>query len=99
MNKFYKLLSVAQIMCLTVAAQTKSFTITENVAEAPKANYQLAAKYSPTKLKKMIYSTTVDPHWLKLSHRFWYQYETPSGKQWYIVDPVTKIKKTVIADR
>src|SRR5690349_12534001 len=52
-----------------------------------KANYQAAARYSPTKIQKMIFSTAVDPHWLKKSNRFWYTYETTSGKNWYIVDP------------
>ncbi len=41
----------------------------------------------------MVFSTSVDPHWLKLSDRFWYEYETPSGKKWYIVDPVKGEKK------
>jgi dipeptidyl aminopeptidase/acylaminoacyl peptidase len=95
MNKFYKIILGAQLIGLTAAAQTKIITITETVELVPKANYQLAARFAPSKLKKMIYSTSVDPHWLKLSHRFWYQYETPSGKQWYIVDPVVKSKKTL----
>jgi dipeptidyl-peptidase 4 len=55
---------------------------------AVKANYQLAARFSPKKLEKMIFSTTVDPHWLKKSDRFWYLYETTEGKKWYIVDPI-----------
>src|SRR5688572_11872782 len=58
-----------------------------------KANYQLAARFSPKKLDKMIFSTSVDPHWLKLSDRFWYTYETPSGKNWFIVDPAKAQKK------
>jgi dipeptidyl aminopeptidase/acylaminoacyl peptidase len=62
--------------------------------EAPaKANYLLASKFSPEKLKKMVFSTAVDPHWLKLSNRFWYMYETTSIKNWYIVDPATHSKK------
>lgn len=58
-----------------------------------KANYKQAARFSPAKLKKMVFSTTVDPHWLKLSNRFWYSYETPAGKTYYIVDPVKKSKR------
>lgn len=52
-----------------------------------KANYQLASRFSPKKVEKMVFSTSVDPHWLKQSDRFWYVFETPSGKNWYIVDP------------
>jgi len=64
----------------------------ENTA-VKKANYQQAARFSSAKLKKMVFSTAVDPHWLKLSNRFWYSYETPSGKTYYIVDPVKKSKR------
>ncbi|RZL14386.1 MAG: S9 family peptidase, partial [Pedobacter sp.] len=93
MNKFYKLVLCAQLLSFAVAAQTKTFTITENVAAQPKANYQLASRFSPNKLKKMVYSTSVDPHWLKLSNRFWYTFESPKGKFWYLVDPAVKSKK------
>lgn len=74
-------------------AQTTTITTTETIAAPQKANYQQAARFSPSKLKKMIYSTSVEPHWLKLSQRFWYEYETPNGKNWYIVDPATRNKK------
>lgn len=60
---------------------------------AQKANYNLAARFAPKKLDKMIFSTSVDPHWLKRSDRFWYVYETPAGKNWYIVDPAKAQKK------
>ncbi|KIA91492.1 peptidase S9 [Pedobacter kyungheensis] len=95
MNKLYKLLVCAQFLSLTVAAQTKTFTITENTQPQPKANYQLASRFSPNKLKKMVYSTAVDPHWLKLSNRFWYTFESPKGKFWYLVDAAAKSKKVM----
>lgn len=60
-----------------------------------KANYQLAAKFSPKKMGKMVFSTSVDAHWLKNSERFWYYYETSNGKTYYIVDPVNKTKKVL----
>lgn len=58
-----------------------------------KANYALAARFSPKKVEKMIYSTAVDAHWLKKSDRFWYMYETSDGKKWYIVDAAKGEKK------
>jgi len=82
-------------MGFSAISQTKTVTITETIAAAPKANYQLASRFSPNKLKKIVYSTSVDPHWLKLSNRFWYEYETPNGKLWYLVDPVAKSKKQI----
>ncbi len=58
-----------------------------------KANYQQAARFAPRKLDKLIFSASVDPHWLKKSDRFWYEYETTDGRKWYIVDPVKGEKK------
>jgi dipeptidyl-peptidase-4 len=83
MRKFL-LLSVWLLLAFAVTAQQTPVT---------KANYALAARFSPKKLGKMIFSTAVDPHWLKNSDKFWYMYETTEGKKWYIVDPVKGEKK------
>lgn len=58
-----------------------------------KANYAAAARYSPKKMEKLMFSLNVDPHWLKKSDRFWYMYETSEGKKWFIVDAVKGEKK------
>ena len=80
MRKLYFLTT----LCLLMAA----FSFAQ-----PKANYALAAKFSPKKLDKLVYSLQVDPHWLKKSDRFWYVYETPAGKRWMIVDPAKNSKQ------
>jgi dipeptidyl aminopeptidase/acylaminoacyl peptidase len=95
MKKFYTLLSFVSLIGLGAAAQTKTISLTETTQAPERANYQAAARFSPAKLRKIIYSTAVDPHWLKLTNRFWYQYETPSGKFWYMVDPVLKTKNVL----
>lgn len=66
-----------------------SFTVTAQ----QKGNYALAGRFSPDKVSKMLFSTGVDPHWLKLSDRFWYVYETREGKFWYIVDAAKGTKQ------
>ena len=65
----------------------------QTVQQQKRANYALASKFSPKRLEKMLFSTSVDPHWLKNTKRFWYMYETSSGKNWYIVDPVKGTKE------
>lgn len=80
-------------VCLSIASLT---AISQNTP-VTKANYQLAARFSPKKLDKMVFSTSVDPHWLKKSERFWYVYETSEGKKWYIVDPA-KASKQIMFD-
>jgi dipeptidyl aminopeptidase/acylaminoacyl peptidase len=69
------------------------FYATAQQTTAIKANYAQAAKFSPKRLEKMVFSLNVDPHWLKKSDRFWYMYETSEGKKWYIVDAVKGEKK------
>ncbi len=69
--------------------------IASNSQTSTKANYQLASRFSPKKLDKMVFSTSVDPHWLKKSDRFWYVFETPQGKNWYIADPSKGTKRVM----
>lgn len=59
----------------------------------PTPNYRLAERFSPSNLEKMVFSTAVNPHWLKYSNHFWYTYETSAGKRWYLIDPVRATKK------
>ncbi len=81
-----RILFFLSVMMISIAAFSQHPTTT-------KANYQLAARFSPGKIGKMIFSTSVDAHWLKKTTRFWYMYETTEGKKWYIVDPAKGEKK------
>jgi dipeptidyl-peptidase-4 len=60
-----------------------------------KANYELPARFTPNKMQKLVFSTSVSPHWLKHSERFWYIYETSEGKTFQIVDPARKTKRPI----
>lgn len=57
-----------------------------------KANYELAERFSMKKINDMVFSTSVYPSWFRDSDKFWYYWKTPSGFNYYIVDPY---KKTV----
>jgi dipeptidyl-peptidase-4 len=65
------------LLILLVSIFTGSFA--QN-APVTKSNYQLASRFSPRKIEKLVFTTSVDPHWLKKSDRFWYVYETTEGK-------------------
>lgn len=84
MQKKYLLLCLVFTLFNAAWAQEKHADV--------RANYQLAARFSPEKLKRLIFSTSVNPQWLKKSNRFWYVYETSEGKKWYIVDPDNRRK-------
>ena len=57
-----------------------------------KSNYELAYKFSPKNLAKLVHSTTVNPHWLKNGNKFWYQYKTTNGSKYYLVDADRRTK-------
>jgi dipeptidyl aminopeptidase/acylaminoacyl peptidase len=91
MKKLYIFLLAAA--CGLNAKAQKAAPMADQSPAPAKGNYLLAAKFSPKKIAKMVFSTSVDPHWLKSSDRFWYAYETTDGRKWFIVDPGYKTKK------
>ena len=56
------------------------------------ANYRLAERFSPEKIKRMVFSTSVDPNWLETGDKFWYSYKTSEGEFFYLVDLDRKTK-------
>ncbi|MGZ5467703.1 MAG: DPP IV N-terminal domain-containing protein, partial [Candidatus Aminicenantales bacterium] len=61
--------------------------------DARKANYDMASRWTPAKVGKLVFDTAVTPHWLETGDRFWYSYETSRGRKWTIVDPAVRSKK------
>src|ERR1700686_611886 len=59
------------------------------------ANYELAARWTAVKVGKLVFDTSVTPHWLDNGDRFWYTYENNKGRRFYIVDPARKSKSLV----
>ena len=54
-----------------------------------KPNYDLAAQFSAKRISQMVFSTTLTPNWFRDSDKFWYEWKTPAGTQYWIVDPET----------
>ena len=54
--------------------------------------YLQAEKFTQDKLKTMLFSTTVDPHWFQQGNNFWYEYKTSEGTFWYVVNPTARTK-------
>jgi len=61
--------------------------------EARKANYDLASRWTPAKVGKLVFDTSVTPHWLESGDRFWYAFETSQGRKWFLVDPAARSRK------
>ena len=60
--------------------------------------YLQAEKFTSDKLRTMLFSTTVDPHWFQQGNSFWYTYKTSEGTFWYGVNPNTR-SKTLLFNR
>ncbi|HLJ55350.1 MAG TPA: hypothetical protein VKT77_09945, partial [Chthonomonadaceae bacterium] len=75
------------ILCLTASP------CTAQNAPITRANYALAARWTPAKTSKLLFDNAVIPHWLEFSDRFWYTYDTSRGRMFYLVDPRAKTKK------
>ena len=87
-----------KLIFVLIAVVTFFYSNAQQDNKEVKPNYLLASKFSPAKLEKMVFSTSVDPHWLKKSNRFWYSYQTTEGRNWNIVDPV-KAEKKLLFDK
>jgi dipeptidyl-peptidase-4 len=55
-------------------------------------NYELASRWMSAKVAKLVFDTSVSPHWADQSDRFWYAFETAQGRKFYLVDPLKKGK-------
>ena len=81
-------------LTLSAAAQQQPQRAPRKVT---KANYGLAARFSQKRVRQMVYSTQVTPHWFANDDRFWYGYKTAQGTKYYLVDPASG-RKTEIFD-
>ena len=52
-------------------------------------NYELAERFSPTKMSRLVPQTAVRPNWFEKSNKFWYAWKSIDDINYYIVDPAT----------
>lgn len=83
---------------LTLCAALATLGFLTTGAEERLPSYLQAEKFTSEKLQTMLFSTTVNPHWMENGTTFWYQYKTSDGTFWYVVNPATR-QKTPLWDR
>jgi dipeptidyl-peptidase 4 len=88
-GRLVRLTLSACLLSLTAAAPRLQAQKPESTV-AP--NYDLAAQWTPQKVGKLVFDTTVTPRWLETSDRFWYAYQTREGRRFTLVDPVKRTK-------
>ena len=76
MKRLLILLQVLLACCLQLDAQRKP-------------NYDLASQFSAKRISQMVFSTSLAPNWFRDSDKFWYEWKTPAGTEYWIVDPET----------
>ncbi len=79
------------ILAAPLAAQEGS----DGDSAVTSANYRLAARFAPYKIRKLVYSTSLSPNWIEGSERFWYEWKTSDGSFYYIVDPTDGTKRQI----
>jgi dipeptidyl-peptidase-4 len=62
---------------------------------AAAANFDLAARWAPYKIRDLLHSTAVAPRWINDGDKFWYEWESSDGKIFYIVDPAAGSKTEI----
>ena len=76
-----------------VAAQTAHTAADDRSVTS--ANFQLAARFAPYRMRDLVHSTRVTPRWIEGTERFWYEWETSEGKFFYLVDPAAGTKRQI----
>ena len=85
--------SVVLVVCSIAATIAFSAPLQAQKAEPVREpNYDLASQWTPDKVRKLVFDTSVTPRWLEKSDRFWYTYQTREGRRFMFVDPIKKTK-------
>ena len=82
-----KRIFMAALMVGSLLGLSSSLKAQERLPE-----YLQAEKFTQDKLKTMLFSTTVDPHWFQQGNNFWFEYKTSEGTFWYVVNPTARTK-------
>ena len=78
------------LSCSLVCLLAATVTAVAQDRPLPVPNYDLAARWMAGKVGKLVFDTTVTPHWAEGSERFWYAFETAQGRRYMLVDPVKR---------
>ena len=78
------LLPVVALTPVSATAQEEGTTLVQGPGSA---NFELAARFAPYKVRDLLHSTRVQPRWVGDTQKFWYQWENSGGTHYYLVDP------------
>lgn len=79
MNKRYFLL-------VPIWAFMFAFLFSSSATAQQEANFELAERFTGSKMSNMTGSTFLRPNWIEDQDNFWYEWEDTNGKKWVYVD-------------
>ena len=77
------ILACLPLLCVPMPAAAQSSEARPDAV----ADFDLAARWAPYKIREMVHSTTVSPRWIKGTETFWYEWENADGTFFYLVNP------------
>ncbi|MBE6209420.1 MAG: S9 family peptidase [Rikenellaceae bacterium] len=81
------------LLIIALPLLAANIALAETEAPTSVNRYELAERFTASKLQNMLFSTSVDPHWFHSGEKFWYSYKTSKGTSWYVVDPAKRSRK------
>ncbi|MXW18586.1 MAG: S9 family peptidase [Gemmatimonadetes bacterium] len=78
------LLPTVVLTPVSATAQEEGTTLVQGPGSA---NFELAARFAPYRVRDLLHSTRVQPRWVGDTQKFWYQWENSGGTHYYLVDP------------
>ena len=81
---------IKHLTLILAAVATLSTAATLKAAEpASSPNYELAERFSPNKMRRVVPQTSVRPSWYENSNKFWYSWQSVDDIHYYVVDPAS----------
>lgn len=88
--------AVVLALCASVMILSPASVPTAQSPQTPPAqvvpNFELGSEWTTARVGRLVFDTSVTPHWLHSGDRFWYAYQTSQGRRFYVVDPLKRGK-------
>ena len=66
-----------------------------STAQETLTTYTQARKFAGQAVSQMLFTQRVTPNYFNSGVKFWYEYKTSQGTNWYVVDPVAQRKQSL----
>jgi dipeptidyl-peptidase-4 len=84
--------SIARFVSALIVAGATTIAVASDERLLPAPNYELASRWMPSKVGKLVFDMNVTPRWAETSDRFFYTFETAQGRTFQLVDPLKRTK-------